>query len=98
MFSESASDFDAVIFHIRSMEVNGIINSPEERWPENWQNPLERKPSQRYIMFLELFQLVTFLELFLGNSYRNLFFGNNFFISKFEKTVKPVYNDHSWDP
>jgi hypothetical protein len=53
MFLESASNFDAVIFHIRSMEVNGVINSPEDRWPEKWQNPLERKPSQRYIMLLD---------------------------------------------
>jgi hypothetical protein len=53
MFLESASNFDAVIFHIRSMEVNGVINSPEDRWPEKWQNPLKRKPSQRYIMLLD---------------------------------------------
>jgi hypothetical protein len=50
LFAESVSNFDAVIFHIRNMEVQ---QNPRDRWHVEWQNPMKRKPSQRYIMFLD---------------------------------------------
>ena len=49
----SASQFDAVFFHIRNMELIGQWPDVTVKRPDKWPNPSERKPFQRYVMFLD---------------------------------------------
>ena len=49
----SVSEFDAVFFHIRNMEFIGERHDWAVKGSEKLPDPAERKPSQRYVMFLD---------------------------------------------